>query len=240
MRGTVFDCNMIPITNNSKRIIAAVLPTERAKTALKNTLEGQKLDEVLLTLEKGKPILCEVPEFINCDGIVCTENYKTEDDIPVYSRLAVKDSMTTKELKFADYTAAYLQVYGKLTADAIYVVGKTEAVIGKYEGGSIQVKGTTCTLEDGSKVTDSVFFDEVLLYEEREDGEQVVTGVEKTETIIIELESTGNQDVPAGTKVITGKYLDPDDWTAYSYWFGGGNYRSLYQSGTDLYLGGVL
>ena len=79
-----------------------------------------------------------------------------------------------------------------------------------------------------------------FLKEEREDGEQVVTGVEKTETIIIELESTGNQDVPAGTKVITGKYLDPDDWTAYSYWIGGGNYRSLYQSGTDLYLGGVL
>ena len=92
LRGTVFDCNMIPITNNSKRIIAAVLPTERAKTALKNTLEGEKLDEVLLTLEKGKPILCEVPEFINCDGIVCTENYKTEDDIPAIHTIGYTDN----------------------------------------------------------------------------------------------------------------------------------------------------
>lgn len=80
LRGTIYDRNMIPLTNNSKKIIAAVSPTKRAKTALKTVLKGAELEIALEKLELGKPILCEVPKIIECDGIVCTEIYETNKD----------------------------------------------------------------------------------------------------------------------------------------------------------------
>ncbi len=80
LRGTIYDCNLIPLTNNSKKIIAAVSPTDKAKTALKAKLKGEALENALNSLKDGKPILCEVPEFINCDGIVCTEVYESSTD----------------------------------------------------------------------------------------------------------------------------------------------------------------
>jgi len=75
-RGTIFDCNNIPLTNKSKKIIAAVSPTPRAITAISHILEGDELEAVLSALKHEKPVLCEVPEFIDCDGIVCTEVYE--------------------------------------------------------------------------------------------------------------------------------------------------------------------
>lgn len=80
LRGTIYDCNMRPITNNSKKIIAAVSPTARAKTAIKSVLKDEEAEIVLEKLENGKPIICEVPKFIDCDGIVCTEIYETVKD----------------------------------------------------------------------------------------------------------------------------------------------------------------
>lgn len=78
LRGTIFDCNMVPITNNQKRILAAVSPTPRAITAISAVLEGEKLNSVLESLKSGKPTVCEVPYEIKCDGIVCTTVYSTD------------------------------------------------------------------------------------------------------------------------------------------------------------------
>lgn len=80
LRGTIYDCNLIPLTNNSKKIIAAVSPTPRAVTALSSVLNGEPLNDAIKRLRYGKPILCEVPEIINCDGIVCTEIYETSPE----------------------------------------------------------------------------------------------------------------------------------------------------------------
>ncbi|MBR7133584.1 MAG: penicillin-binding protein 2 [Clostridia bacterium] len=74
-RGTIFDRNLVPITNQSKKIIAAVSPTPRAITALCSVLDGTELNNALERLRDGKPIVCEVPEKIECDGIKCTEIY---------------------------------------------------------------------------------------------------------------------------------------------------------------------
>ncbi len=80
LRGTIYDTNMIPLTNNSKKIIAAVSPTERAKTALKSVINGEELKLALKKLELGKPILCEIPKHIECDGIICTEIFENNRD----------------------------------------------------------------------------------------------------------------------------------------------------------------
>lgn len=85
LRGTIFDCNMTPITNNTKKIIACVSPTPRAVTALSSVLRDDELDVALERLRKGKPIICEVPEYISCDGIYCTEIFVTENNTAVHT-----------------------------------------------------------------------------------------------------------------------------------------------------------
>lgn len=69
VRGTVYDRNMVPLTNTESRLIAAVSPTPRAITAISAVLEGDELESVLEGLKGGKPVLCEVPKPIDCDGI---------------------------------------------------------------------------------------------------------------------------------------------------------------------------
>lgn len=76
LRGTVYDRNMVPLTNSEKKIIASVSPTPRAVTAISSVLSGEELENVLERLKSGKPVLCEVPETIDCDGIACTYVYE--------------------------------------------------------------------------------------------------------------------------------------------------------------------
>ena len=76
LRGTIYDCNMVPITNSSTKIIAAVSPTPRAVTAISSVLSVEERESVLERLRSGKPVLCEVPEIIECDGISCITVYE--------------------------------------------------------------------------------------------------------------------------------------------------------------------
>ncbi len=75
LRGTVFDRNLIPLTNSSKKTVACVSPTPRAVTAISSILSGEELENVLERLKSGKPVVCEVDEEITCEGIICTEIY---------------------------------------------------------------------------------------------------------------------------------------------------------------------
>ncbi|MGN0492950.1 MAG: peptidoglycan D,D-transpeptidase FtsI family protein [Acutalibacteraceae bacterium] len=93
LRGTIYDCNMAPFTNSNKKIIAAVSPTPRAVTAISAVLSGEELQNVLERLKDGKPVLCEVPREIDCDGISCTEVYE-------------HNSADTKALHIVGYTDA--------------------------------------------------------------------------------------------------------------------------------------
>ncbi len=92
-RGTIFDCNMKPITNSSKKIIAAVSPTPRAITEITKHLNDEEAARVLNALKLGKPVLTEVPEKINCEGIVCTEVYEhTASNTPAIHLVGYTDS----------------------------------------------------------------------------------------------------------------------------------------------------
>ncbi len=91
-RGTIFDCNGYPLTNNKKKIFACVSPTPRAITAISTALNDEKLESVLQTLKSGKPAICEVQKKIECDGIICTEIYTTSDYIPAIHTIGYCDS----------------------------------------------------------------------------------------------------------------------------------------------------
>lgn len=76
LRGTIYDRNLVPITNSRTKTIAAVSPTPRAVTAISTELSGDALQNLLERLKEGKPVLCELPRKIDCDGIACTEIYE--------------------------------------------------------------------------------------------------------------------------------------------------------------------
>lgn len=79
-RGTIYDCKMRPITNNSTCVLAAVSPTPQAIMGISFLLSGDELDSVLETLKSNKPAVCEVPYQIECDGIDFSKAYKSTLD----------------------------------------------------------------------------------------------------------------------------------------------------------------
>lgn len=78
LRGTIYDRNMFPITNSRSKIIACISPTPRAITAISNVLSGEELENVLERLKAQKPVTCEVPKEIACDGIVTAKIYTND------------------------------------------------------------------------------------------------------------------------------------------------------------------
>lgn len=78
LRGTIYDRNMIPLTNNIKRKVAIVPPTPRAITSISKILEGENLYNTLNGLQKGKPVICDIENHLNIDGILYTEIYETD------------------------------------------------------------------------------------------------------------------------------------------------------------------
>ena len=80
LRGTIYDCNMVPLTNNQEKIIAAISPTEKGITAIRSVLKGEELEKILNILNCGDPVVCEIPKEIKNDGIVTTKIYVTSSN----------------------------------------------------------------------------------------------------------------------------------------------------------------
>lgn len=81
LRGTIYDCNMLPLTNTKSKIVACITPTNSAKAAISTVLEGEELEDLLTRLSLGKPVMCEVPEIVDSDGIYCTTVYYDDTSV---------------------------------------------------------------------------------------------------------------------------------------------------------------
>ena len=142
LRGTVYDRNMIPLTNAKSKIIAAVSPTPRAVTAISGVLSGDELNSVLERLKGGKPVLCEVPKKIDCDGIYCTEVY-------------VHNSSETPAVHLVGYTDSDSHgVTGleKAYDGLLYSDSETAFVFSKSGNGDI-LEGAGAEIENDTAVT---------------------------------------------------------------------------------------
>ncbi len=80
LRGTIYDCNMVPITNSISQKIAVALPTKRSVSAISNALEGEALENALKALNDDKAAICYLEDDISCDGIATTTVYKPYGD----------------------------------------------------------------------------------------------------------------------------------------------------------------
>lgn len=71
-RGDIYDMNGIHLNNRREHIFAAVSPTPSAITTLSEALRGKpELTGILNRLNSGRPIICELPKMLECDGIAC-------------------------------------------------------------------------------------------------------------------------------------------------------------------------
>ena len=67
-RGTIYDRNGLPITNQETVAIAALTPTPEVATELYRTMGKTQAQDALDRLSSGKPILMEVPEDFSAEG----------------------------------------------------------------------------------------------------------------------------------------------------------------------------
>lgn len=93
LRGTIYDRNMIPITNAKRKTVAAVMPTPEAIMAITAQLDGEKRQIVLEKLKNNMPTVCEIEDDITSDGIATTTIYEhTSDSLPACHIVGYTDS----------------------------------------------------------------------------------------------------------------------------------------------------
>lgn len=145
-----------------------------------------------------------------------------------YTRLEVNKNLTTYELVFetqregeADAGVATVRVGGKLTTTLVHKNGIGDAVILKPVTGEIVVNGAEMDLDnDKIKEKYSVCFADGL--------------TEEQQKLIIELEG---ENLPAGTKIVTCKFIDKEHYKVLATDDASQNERGTYVNGTVLLLG---
>lgn len=68
-RGTVFDTNMLPLTNTQSQNVTVVSPYADAQNALKGVLSAEELEALREQLTQGKPVLVNTEEAVSGYGI---------------------------------------------------------------------------------------------------------------------------------------------------------------------------
>ncbi len=132
LRGTIYDCNMVPLTNNLSKTVAAVSPTPKAVVGISSVLEGDDLSAVLNTLSGNKPAVCTVGEPFECDGISCTKVYERDTaDSTACHILGYTDStghgVSGLELAFDDL------LYSDKAVSAVYTVDGRGGILNGVE-----------------------------------------------------------------------------------------------------------
>lgn len=92
-RGSIYDCNMVPITNNTKKYIAVVPPDKTALTALSKVLNENELAELEIRLTDKKPVKLELSEKISVSNIVIADVYETDkENLPAVHLIGYTDN----------------------------------------------------------------------------------------------------------------------------------------------------
>lgn len=137
-RGTIYDCGGIPLNNRSERILAAVSPSPQTVAALRSVLgDNPSLTGILTRLSGGRPVICELPRMIDCEGIVCLRVSDADTaDKPAVHTVGYTDSsghgVSGLEAAFDDL------LYSEQTVNASFEIDGSGAVL---TGGGITLEG---------------------------------------------------------------------------------------------------
>lgn len=92
MRGTIYDCNMLPLTNNKKSMVAAALSTPRAAIAISGIIDEEDRGRVMESLKKNKLTACKVNKKTDCEGVAVCDVLTTSDTVDVCHVVGYLDS----------------------------------------------------------------------------------------------------------------------------------------------------
>lgn len=127
LRGTIYDCNMVPITNNVLKTIAAVSPTPKGVLAIKNCAEGESLNNALEMLKNNKPIICSVNDTFNSEGIAFTTVYEQSEKLSACHLIGYTDStghgVSGLQLAYDDF------LYSEKFVSAVFTVDGTGDIL---------------------------------------------------------------------------------------------------------------
>ncbi len=77
VRGTIFDCNMVPLTNTEEYTVAAFSPSEYSVSAICS--KGIDFQKAQIRLSDGKPAVCEVEGEISGVGVATATLYRNSN-----------------------------------------------------------------------------------------------------------------------------------------------------------------
>ena len=138
-RGTVYDCNMLPLTNTSQKLVAAISPVDTALSVLPDLLSGDELVRVQNLLKQGKPAVCEVSRQIECEGISYTRVYDASSG----------ENSALHTIGYLDSEARGVSGIQSAYDDLLYSSESVEAVFQLAGDGSI-LKGIEPQFKNGS------------------------------------------------------------------------------------------
>lgn len=177
-RGTIYDRNMLPLNNQKYKIMAAVSPTPRAVVAISSALRGEeRLENILKQLRSGKPVVCEVEEIIDCEGIVCTKvPVPHSKDQPAEHIIGYLNSSGHGEVGLEK---AYDELlFSAETIDAIF---KTDGMGRVMEGEEIIIEGEKTSIGNGLVTTIDINIQAV--------AEKEALDIEKGAVVVIDVKN---------------------------------------------------
>ena len=93
-RGTIYDCNLVPLTGTVKRRMAAIAPTIETIGALDSATEGKYRDRLALALEDGKPFTLPIDRYVKDPNVdLFNVPLRYEPDQPAPHVVGYLDSM---------------------------------------------------------------------------------------------------------------------------------------------------
>lgn len=119
LRGTIYDCNMVPLTNVNEKTVAAVMPTPKGITAISSILDGEQLEDALSKLKNNQVAISYIKENIISEGIATTTVYERyADNSPACHIIGYADDtghgVTGLELAYDEF------LYSENTVSAIF------------------------------------------------------------------------------------------------------------------------
>lgn len=149
-RGTIYDCNQLPLTNSKKVWKAVVFPTPMALSGLSDVLGRLEAKTIMERLQSGKPIIVDVPaEIRDCEGIYCFQvpQHYTEEQTAVH----LIGYLDSEGVGVSGIEEAYNEL---LSGDYhVRVSYKVDAVGRVLTGGSVEISDTIAESQKGIALT---------------------------------------------------------------------------------------
>ncbi|MDD6479241.1 MAG: penicillin-binding transpeptidase domain-containing protein [Oscillospiraceae bacterium] len=145
LRGTIFDCNRIPITNAESKLVAAVIPGVYSEINLKNSVDKARKADIEKLIRQGEPFVTAVDKEIKTETVATARVYRhTLKNMPAAHLIGYTDSSMHG---VSGLEKAYDELlYSEKSVSAVF---KTDGRGGLLYGGGVEIENDTSVIANG-------------------------------------------------------------------------------------------